>query len=68
MRVRYIGPFDEVEVPAFELVVKRNHQVDVPEAIGKQLTEQTDWEEVGKPKSQNPPIEEAEEEKVVKGG
>lgn len=64
MKVRYIGPFAEVEIREFGIVVKRNHQADVPDAIGAKLTEQADWEEVGgKPKGAEP-----ETEKVVKGG
>jgi hypothetical protein len=65
VKVRYIGPFDEVEIREFGIVVKRNHQVEVPDAIGEKLTEQADWEEVGKPKSEQP---ETETDKVVKGG
>lgn len=57
MKVRYIGPFDEVEVREFGIAVKRNHQAEIPDGIAATLIEQADWEEVGKPKSkeQQPP-------------
>lgn len=63
MKVRYTGPIDEVTIREFDLTVKRNHQLDVPDAIGERLVEQSDWEEVGKPKAeQEPPA------KADKGG
>lgn len=65
MKIRYVGPFDEVEVREFGIVLKRNHQADVPDVIGQKLTEQADWEEVGKPKGAEP---ETEEDKAAKGG
>lgn len=52
MKVRYTGPIDEVTIREFDLTVKRNHQLDIPDAIGKRLVQQADWEEVGKPKSE----------------
>lgn len=52
MKVKYIGPIDEVNIREFDLTVKRNHQLEVPDAIGKKLTLQADWEEVGKPKAE----------------
>lgn len=57
MKVRYIGPFAEVELREFGITVERNHQAEIPDGIGATLVEQADWEEVGKPKSkdQQPP-------------
>lgn len=43
MKVVYVGPFDEVEVPAAEIIAKRNHQVEVTEEIGRSLIEQDIW-------------------------
>lgn len=51
MEVRYTGPIDEVTIREFDLTVKRNHKITVPDAIGQRLVQQADWEEVGKPKS-----------------
>lgn len=52
MKVRYTGPIDEVNIREFDLTVQRNHQIEVPDAIGKRLVAQADWEEAGKPKTQ----------------
>lgn len=60
MKVRYIGPIDEVNIREFDLVVKRNHQLEVPDAIGQRLTQQADWEEVGKPKAEQEPAAKAD--------
>lgn len=57
MKVKYTGPIDEVTIREFDLTVKRNHQLDVPDTIGKRLIQQADWEEVGKPKEQETPPE-----------
>lgn len=64
MKVKYTGPIDEVNIREFDLTVQRNHEIEVPEAIGKKLVQQDDWEEVGKPKAQqkDPPA------KADKGG
>lgn len=57
MKVRYVGPIDEVTIREFDLTVQRNHQLEVPDAIGQRLTQQADWEEVGKTKEPPPPKE-----------
>jgi hypothetical protein len=46
-KFKYVGPFDEVEIPAIGAVVKRGHLVviDDPE-ISKGLDGQADWEPV----------------------
>lgn len=41
-RLRYIGPFEEVEIPALRLVVKRGEDFDAPDTIAKGLLEQVD--------------------------
>lgn len=47
-KIRYVGPFDAVDVPALRATVKRNHQVEVADrAIADSLLAQADWEEVG---------------------
>ena len=58
-KLRYVGPFDAVDVPAIRATVKRNHQVEVADrAIADSLLAQADWEEVGTPKSQQKPAAE----------
>jgi hypothetical protein len=44
MRVTYVGPFDEVEIPSLGIAVKRNEAVDVPDDVGHDLVAQTDWQ------------------------
>lgn len=47
-KLRYVGPFDAVDVPALRKTVKRNHQIEVEDkAVAASLLEQSDWEEVG---------------------
>lgn len=46
MRVSYVGPLDEVWIPATGHVAKRNGDpIDVPENIGRGLVEQDVWRE-----------------------
>lgn len=47
MKVKYVGPIDEVEVTATGAVVKRGGTVEVPDDIGESLLEQADWEKPG---------------------
>lgn len=46
-KFKYVGPYDEVEIPAIGAVVQRNHQVEIhdPE-VSKGLDGQADWEPV----------------------
>jgi hypothetical protein len=47
-KLRYVGPHDEVAVPALGKSVRRNHQVEVEDAaVAKSLLAQDTWEEVG---------------------
>lgn len=47
-RLRYVGPFGAVDVPALGKRVRRNHQVEVEDAaLAKALLQQDTWEEVG---------------------
>lgn len=46
MKVVYVGPFDEVEVPAAGLIAARGQQVEVTEEIGRSLIEQDIWRPV----------------------
>lgn len=47
-KIRYVGPFRAVDVPALGTTVRRNHQVEIEDqALAKSLLAQSDWEEVG---------------------
>lgn len=53
MQVKYIGPFNEVEVPSLGVVVKRDGTVDVDDATGAALCEQPrNWKAATKPREQ----------------
>jgi hypothetical protein len=41
-RITYTGPFDEVDVPAFRLLVKQGETVEVSEDAAVALLEQSD--------------------------
>lgn len=51
MQVTYVGPFDEVEVPALGLVVKKGRPFFVDNELGEQLCKQDVWEQAGAAKS-----------------
>lgn len=44
MRVTYVGPHDEVEIPSLDIAVRRNESIDVPNDVGHNLVSQSDWE------------------------
>lgn len=50
-KIKYVGPFDAVEVPALGRDVKRGEPIEVEDAeIAKSLLEQKDnWQRVSKP-------------------
>jgi hypothetical protein len=52
MQIRYVGPFDVVEVPDLGRDdIKQGDTVDVPDELGERLLEQTDnWQPVKAPK------------------
>lgn len=43
-KIRYVGPFDVVEIAETGQSVEQNHQVDVEEDVAKRLLEQAVWE------------------------
>lgn len=49
-KYRYDGPFDEVDVPALGVSVKRGQQVDAAGAVAKSLDAQADWSKVAPPR------------------
>lgn len=52
-KIRYVGPFDQIQIAATGQVVEQNHQVEIEDdELAKSLLEQTDnWELVKKEKS-----------------
>lgn len=42
MKVTYVGPFEEVEVPSLGVVAVRGVPVEVPDAAAKELLTQRD--------------------------
>ncbi len=52
MKIRYVGPFPEVDLPATGEVVQQNHQIEVDDEIGRALVKQQDWEKVPTPKKE----------------
>jgi hypothetical protein len=47
MRIKYVGPHDEVEVPALNLVVANGQVVEVKTADAESLLEQpSNWQRV----------------------
>lgn len=43
-KIRYVGPFDEVEIAETGDRVQQNHQVEVDADLAKRLLEQSVWE------------------------
>lgn len=43
MQIVYLGPFDEVDVPALDLVVPRDTPILVDDEKGEQLCQQDCW-------------------------
>lgn len=46
MKVVYVGPHDEVEVPSLNLVCGRNQEVTVSDEDGNALIQQEHWDAV----------------------
>lgn len=42
MKLRYVGPFPEVEIPEADLTVAQGETFEVPAALGNRLLEQPD--------------------------
>lgn len=50
-KIRYVGPFDAVEIAETGEVVQQNHQVEVDSDLAKRLLEQSVWEKADAKKS-----------------
>lgn len=48
MKVRYIGGHPAVEIPGAGMTVEHGAEVDLDEALAKELLEREDWEAVKK--------------------
>lgn len=46
MKIRYIGPAKQVEVPSARVVAVRGETIDVDPQIGDALVKQATWERV----------------------
>jgi hypothetical protein len=46
VRVTYTGPHDEVEIPDAAVTVKRGDSIEVADAFGASLIQQSCWDEV----------------------
>jgi hypothetical protein len=44
VRVKYVGPYDAVDIPELGLVVEHGEIIDVDDAIGKRMAASTDWQ------------------------
>lgn len=42
MKVKYVGPFDEVEIPSLGVVVKNGDEIEVEAGIANGLLEQSE--------------------------
>lgn len=50
MHVVYTGPLDAVEIAATATIAPRGETVEVDDALGESLTQQSCWEQASKPK------------------
>lgn len=46
MKLKYVGPFDQVEIAATGQWVEQGKTVEVEDAVAKSLLEQSIWEKV----------------------
>jgi len=46
VKIRYVGPYASVHVPALGVVVERGEQIDVERGTAESLCEQATWEKV----------------------
>ena len=58
-QIKYVGPFDEVEVPVLGITAKQGVPVEIDTAPAQVLAEQADWELVDTTKASKANIEEA---------
>lgn len=43
MKLKYVGPFDAVDVPALNAVVKQGEAIDVTGALAEEFLSRDDW-------------------------
>lgn len=52
MRLRYVGPFEAVAIPALEATVANGEELDVTGDVAAELLKRDDWVRVDKPKGE----------------
>jgi hypothetical protein len=52
MRVKYVGPYDAVEVPELGLTIEQGEIVEVDDAIGKRMAASPDWQVTSRKKGE----------------
>ena len=55
MRVTYVGPHDEVEIPSLDVAVKRGGSIEVDNTVGHELIKQADWQTATPESRPSPP-------------
>lgn len=49
MKIKYVGEFDEADIPALQLVVKQGETIEVSDEDGLEMIKQAVWESAGAP-------------------
>lgn len=44
MRLKYVGPYDAVDIPELGITVENGEIIEVDDAIGKRMAASTDWQ------------------------
>ena len=53
MKIRYLGPFDAVEIPTLGVTCEKGQEIEVDDEVGKNLGEQSSWEEASAKKGRD---------------
>lgn len=49
MRLKYVGEFEAVDIPALEVTVARGEELEVTGDVAQELLKREDWERMDKP-------------------
>lgn len=49
MRLKYVGPFEGVEIPALGVTVAQGEELEVTGDVAQELLKRDDWERTDKP-------------------
>lgn len=44
MRLKYVGPYDAVDIPELGITVENGEIIEVDDVIGKRMAASTDWQ------------------------